>query len=91
MAPLTEKRHNATIQTWIRSPGCVIDAFLVFLAMVEVRKRQAAGVYPYPENMYLPENTPVVVVLCVLNIIGMVSRARRRVPCGWRAACGSMV
>jgi len=46
MSPLSEKRHNATIQTWIRSPGCVIDAFLIGIAMVEVLKRQAAGVYP---------------------------------------------
>ena len=72
MSPLTEKKHNATIQTWIRSPGCVIDAFLVFISMVEILKRQAVGAYPFPSGMYLPENMTLAMVICGLNIFGMV-------------------
>ena len=73
MSPLTEKRYNAYIQTWIRAPGCVIDAFLVWMAAVESRRRATAGLNPYPEQMYLSHDTPEWAIAAVgaLTLVGM--------------------
>lgn len=58
MASLTEKRLNSYIQTWIRAPGCVVDAFLVWAGFRQLLHRQAEGITPLlsarPEVLQLP-------------------------------------
>lgn len=46
MRPLTEKRLNAHIQTWLRAPGCIINAMMIWITWIELIKREKAGVKP---------------------------------------------
>jgi hypothetical protein len=46
MASITEKRLNAYIQNWVRAPGCIIDAFLIWTTLRTMLMRQAEGAVP---------------------------------------------
>lgn len=58
MRSITEKRLNAYIQNWVRAPGCIIDAFLIWTTLRTMLMREAAGIVPIlpsrPEVLRLP-------------------------------------
>ena len=66
MASLTEKRYNAHLQTWIRSPGCIVDAFLVWMAWVEYTRRAAAGISPISPNSSIYDTAPSWVIFVII-------------------------
>ncbi|EGD77866.1 hypothetical protein PTSG_09500 [Salpingoeca rosetta] len=70
MKSVTEKRYNSNIQQWIRSPGCVIDAFLVWISWVEYCRRADAGMSPITPNTSLYNTAPrwVIFVITFFNL-----------------------
>jgi len=41
MDPITEKHYNARINVWLRSPGCLLSAFVLYIGWLHSTKSQA--------------------------------------------------
>lgn len=72
MRPLTEKRLNANIQTLLRAPGCIINAFMIWVTWIELLKRKAAGIEPlFNVHSYATQNIPLYSVCLPIMILNM--------------------
>lgn len=71
MTPLSEKKYNAWIQQWIRCPGSILHAFLMWMSWVEYQRRIKTDIRPISMNTSLYDNAPqwVIFMLIMFTVV----------------------